>query len=155
MTRGKVLVVDDEDAIRELCRVNLELQDYEVREAADGVAALDVARRWRPDVIFLDLMMPRMDGWETLRHLKEDDTTASIPVVILTAKGSEEDQMKGWAEGVLEYVVKPFNPAALTDMAERAVAPRDQAAEQARRDRVLRQLQLVTEMKQRPATPRD
>src|SRR5436305_11606121 len=105
-----ILVVDDEEEIRELCRVNLEFEGYEVSEAADGLEALAAAQRDQPDLIFLDLMMPRMDGWEVLRRLKEDDDTARIPVVLLTAKTSEEDQIRGWEGGIFEYISKPLNP---------------------------------------------
>ena len=142
-----MLVVDDEEGIRVLCRVNLELGGYEVLEAADGVEALEVARSQRPDLIFLDVMMPRMDGWEVLQHLKEDSSTASIPVVLLTARTSEEDQMKGWGEGILEYLSKPFNPQLLTEWAAAAIAPRDPGAEAERRTRILEQLRLLQELR--------
>ncbi|MBV8304733.1 MAG: response regulator, partial [Acidimicrobiia bacterium] len=97
-TEGRVLVIDDEDDIRELCRVNLEFEGFQVLDASDGPAGLAAAARHHPDVIFLDLMMPEMDGWDVLRHLKEDDATAQIPVVMLTARTGEEDQMRGWQE---------------------------------------------------------
>ena len=144
---GRVLVVDDEEGIRVLCRVNLELGGYDVVEAEDGIRALEQARATRPDLIFLDLAMPRMDGWEVLEGLKEDPATASIPVILLTAKTSEEDQMKGWAEGILEYLPKPFNPQLLVEWAGRALIPRDPAEEDARRRRILEQLRLVRELR--------
>jgi len=144
---GRVLIVDDEEAIRELCRVNLELQDFEVDEAGDGVEALDAVRRRRPDVIFLDLMMPKMDGWEALRRLKEDDATADIPVVLLTARSGDDDQVRGWQGGILEYVVKPFNPQALAEIAREALAPRDAEQEAERRQRILEQLAFVRELR--------
>lgn len=147
VANGRVLVVDDEEGIRVLCRVNLELGGYEVLEAADGIEALEMARLHRPDLIFLDVMMPRMDGWEVLQHLKEDNATAAIPVVLLTARTSEEDQMKGWGEGILEYLSKPFNPQLLVDWAAAAITPRDPAAEAQRRQRVLEQLRLLQELR--------
>jgi two-component system alkaline phosphatase synthesis response regulator PhoP len=148
MSTGRVLVVDDEDDIRELCRVNLEFEGYEVIDAADGEAALQLARRERPDIIFLDLMMPKMDGWDVLRHLKEDDTTADIPVILLTAKTGENEQMRGWSEGILEYVSKPFNPLSLVEWANRAMQPRNAEDEAERRRRILEQLRLVQELRQ-------
>ncbi|MCU1461180.1 MAG: Response regulator receiver [Acidimicrobiales bacterium] len=148
MSTGRVLVVDDEDDIRELCRVNLEFEGYEVLDAADGEAALQLARRERPDIIFLDLMMPKMDGWDVLRHLKEDDTTADIPVILLTAKTGENEQMRGWSEGILEYVSKPFNPLSLVEWANRAMQPRNAEDEAERRRRILEQLRLVQELRQ-------
>jgi two-component system, OmpR family, alkaline phosphatase synthesis response regulator PhoP len=147
VSNGRVLVVDDEEGIRVLCRVNLELGGYEVTEAADGVEALEVARAERPDLIFLDVMMPRMDGWETLHRLKEDPGTASIPVVLLTARTSEEDQMKGWGEGILEYLSKPFNPQLLVEWAAAAMRPREPEAEAARRERILEQLRLIQDLR--------
>jgi DNA-binding response OmpR family regulator len=144
---GRVLIVDDEEAIRELCRVNLELQDFEVDEAGDGAAALEAVRQRRPDVIFLDLMMPRMDGWEALTRLKEDDATADIPVVLLTARSGDDDQVRGWQGGILEYVVKPFNPQALAEIAREALAPRDPEQEAERRQRILEQLAFVRELR--------
>ena len=124
MADGRVLVVDDEEGIRILCRVNLELGGFEVLEASDGVEALEKARAERPDLVFLDLMMPRMDGWQVLDELKNDASTDGIPVVILTARTSEEDQMRGWDEGILEYLAKPFNPQRLVEWAEQALQPR-------------------------------
>jgi DNA-binding response OmpR family regulator len=147
MTQGRVLVIDDEDDIRELCRVNLEFEGFEVFDAANGTIGLDVAARERPDVIFLDLMMPEMDGWEVLRKLKEDDTTARIPVVLLTARTGDDDQMRGWQQGILEYVSKPFNPLSLVEWAKRAIEPRDAADEEERRQRILDQLHLIQDLR--------
>ena len=148
MATGRVLVVDDEDDIRELCRVNLEFEGYEVIDAADGEAALQLVRSDHPDVIFLDLMMPKMDGWEVLRQLKEDDATASIPVILLTAKTGENEQMRGWQEGILEYVSKPFNPLSLVEWAKRAMEPRDPREEDERRRRILDQLRLIQDLRE-------
>jgi DNA-binding response OmpR family regulator len=145
---GKVLVVDDEAEIRELCRVNLEFEDFEVIEASDGPQALQLVRSERPDLVFLDIMMPGMDGWEVLQRLKEDDATAGIPVILLTAKSGEDDQMRGWQEGILEYVSKPFNPLSLAEWASRAMQPHDAGEEAERRRRVLEQLRLLQELRQ-------
>jgi DNA-binding response OmpR family regulator len=147
MTAGRVLVIDDEDDIRELCRVNLEFEGFEVFDAANGPSGLDVAARVRPDVVFLDLMMPEMDGWEVLRRLKENDATARIPVVMLTARTGEDDQMRGWQEGILEYVSKPFNPLSLVEWAKRAIEPRDPGEEEERRQRILDQLRLIQDLR--------
>jgi two-component system alkaline phosphatase synthesis response regulator PhoP len=147
MTTGRVLVIDDEDDIRELCKVNLEFEGFNVVDAPNGPAGLERAARERPDVIFLDLMMPEMDGWEVLRRLKEDDATAHIPVVLLTARTGEDDQMRGWQEGILEYVSKPFNPLSLVEWAKRAMEPRDPREEDERRQRVLDQLRLIQDLR--------
>lgn len=146
--KARVLVVDDEPEIRELCRVNLELEGFDVSDAPDGFRALEVARAEHPAVIFLDLMMPGMDGWEVLRELQADERTADIPVILLTARTSEQDQMRGWEGGILEYVAKPFNPQSLGESVRRALLPRDAAAEADRRARILEQLRLVEELRQ-------
>jgi DNA-binding response OmpR family regulator len=144
---AKVLVVDDEEGIRVLCRVNLELEGYEVIEAPDGEEALDLARSKRPDLIFLDIMMPKMDGWDVLAELKADTRTAHIPVVMLTARTSEEDQLRAWSGGVVDYLAKPFNPQRLVEWAERALIPWTPDAEQQRRQRVAEQLRLLQELR--------
>lgn len=145
---ARVLVVDDEPEIRELCRVNLEFEGFEVLEAADGAEALRVVREQQPDVVFLDLMMPGIDGWDVLHALKEDDRTARIPVILLTAKSGEEDQMRGFQEGILEYVSKPFNPLSLAEWVNRALAPVEESELEERRRRVLEQLRLLRELRQ-------
>lgn len=138
---GKVLIVDDEDEIRDLCRVNLELEGFDVLDTGDGEQAVELARRERPDVIFLDLLMPGIDGWEVLRRLKTDDGTAPIPVVLLTARTGEEDQLRGWEEGILDYVAKPFNPLLLAERATRAREAADDDTAEAHRRLILDRLE--------------
>ena len=128
--------------------MNLEFEGFDVLDAASGRQALEVAGSEDVDVIFLDLMMPEIDGWEVLRRLKENDATAGIPVVLLTARTGEEDQMRGWQEGILEYVSKPFNPLSLVEWAKRAMEPRDPTEEAERRRRILEQLRLVQDLRQ-------
>jgi two-component system alkaline phosphatase synthesis response regulator PhoP/two-component system response regulator VicR len=147
MADGRVLVVDDEEGIRVLCRVNLELGGFEVMEAADGVEAVEKVRTARPDLVFLDLMMPRMDGWQVLDALKSDAATADIPIVLLTARTSEEDQMRGWGEGILEYLAKPFNPQRLVEWAEQALQPRTADIAQRHKERALDQLRLTKQLR--------
>jgi DNA-binding response OmpR family regulator len=147
---ARVLVVDDEEGIRVLCRVNLELEGYEVLEAADGPTALELSRSKRPDLIFLDIMMPGMDGWEVLNELKDDPETTAIPVVMLTARTSEADQIRGWGGGIMEYLAKPFNPQRLVEWAEQALIPREAEAERQRRQRILEQLRLLQELRRQP-----
>ena len=148
--KGRILVVDDEEGIRVLCRVNLQIAGYDVLEAADGTSALELARRERLDLIFLDVMMPQMDGWDVLRRLKEDVATASIPVVMLTARTSEADQIRAWGEGILDYLAKPFNPQALEEFAAIAMQPRDAAEDQERRRHVVEQLRRMQELRRHP-----
>ena len=147
VTTGRVLVADDEDSIRVLCRVNLELAGYEVMEAADGPGALDAIRQRTPDAVLLDVMMPGATGWEVLREVRADPATASVPVIMLTALQSEDDQISAWDGGADEFLAKPFNPMALADLVERVRQPTSPELEQARRDRAVAQLKLVRELK--------
>jgi CheY-like chemotaxis protein len=109
----RVLVVDDSEAIRELISVNLELEGFEVRSAADGELGLKVIRDWRPDVITLDVVMPRLGGFETLERLRADPATADIPVVIVTGRAQAADRARGAALDVDAYLAKPFEPTEL------------------------------------------
>lgn len=112
----KVLVIDDEEPIRLLCRVNLQLENMEVLEAADGPTGLDQAREHRPDVILLDVMMPGLDGWRVAEKLLEDDRTNEIPIIFLTARAEFRDRARGLDIGGVDYVTKPFNPLELAPL---------------------------------------
>ncbi|MDK8759906.1 response regulator transcription factor [Corynebacterium sp. MSK151] len=103
----RVLVVDDEPAIVELLRVSLRFQGFEVATASDGRAAIDVAKQFGPDVIILDVMMPYLDGFETLTKLRASGISA--PVLFLTARDSVDDKIKGLTMGGDDYVTKPFD----------------------------------------------
>jgi two-component system phosphate regulon response regulator PhoB len=109
MTRTKVLVVDDEADIRELVRLNLAREGYEVLDCETGEQALGLVRSQKPDLVVLDLMLPGIDGLEVCRRLKADPGTARVRVVILTAKGEEADVVAGLELGADDYVVKPFS----------------------------------------------
>ncbi len=110
MSREKILIVEDESAIRELIRMNLLMNGFEeVFMAEDGESGLESARKWKPDLILLDLMLPGMNGFEVCRKLMEDPETAGIPVVMLTAKSEEEDIVHGLEMGACDYVTKPFS----------------------------------------------
>jgi two-component system phosphate regulon response regulator PhoB len=119
---ARVLVVDDEAPIRLLCRVNLEAEGMEVLEAADGRSGLDIARRERPDVVLLDVMMPGLDGWRVAEELVEDDQTSTIPIVFLTARAELRDRARGLDLGGLDYVTKPFNPVELAPLIRDVIA---------------------------------
>jgi CheY-like chemotaxis protein len=109
----RVLVADDESAIRLLCRVNLSLAGMEVLEAANGATAIEIARRELPDIILLDVMMPEVDGWEVVAELARDVATRDIPIVFLTARSERVDQRRGLEAGAVAYVTKPFDPVRL------------------------------------------
>lgn len=138
----KVLVVDDEPDVLLLCRVNLEFEGYEVVEASDGQQAMEKVGEHRPDVILLDVMMPRMDGWQVLSALKADESLRDIPVVMLTAKVQDADQIRGWSAGVAEYITKPFSPLSLSQVI-RDVLDNDPEEEERRRRLILEKLQLM------------
>jgi DNA-binding response OmpR family regulator len=112
----RVLVIDDEAPIRLLCRVNLEAEKMEVLEAADGPSGLEKARDETPDVILLDVMMPGLDGWRVAEELLDDDRTAGIPIVFLTARAELRDRARGIDLGGVDYVTKPFNPVELAPL---------------------------------------
>ena len=114
MTR--VLVIDDEAPIRLLCRVNLEAEQMDVIEAADGPSGLDQAREHTPDVILLDVMMPGRDGWRVAEQLLEDERTNEIPIIFLTARAEFRDRARGLDIGGVDYVTKPFNPLDLAPL---------------------------------------
>ncbi|MEV3989046.1 response regulator [Streptomyces sp. NPDC049837] len=109
---GRVLVVDDNRVIRQLIRVNLELEGFEVVTAADGAECLDVVHQVCPDVVTLDVVMPRLDGLRTAERLREDPRTRDLPVAIISACTQYEVE-SGLAAGVDAFLAKPFEPAEL------------------------------------------
>lgn len=111
--QGCVLVVDDDEVIRQLIAVNLTLEGFEVETAVDGQDCLDRVRDIRPQVITLDVMMPRLDGWVTAVRLRDDEETRHIRVVLITARAQEDDRRRGEELGVDAYLTKPFDPAEL------------------------------------------
>lgn len=104
----KILIVDDEADIIEMLKYNLEKEGYSVLTARNGKSALEEVRQ-HPDLVILDVMMPEMDGWEVCKRLKKDERTANIPVLFLTAKGSEVDEVVGLELGADDYIVKPIS----------------------------------------------
>jgi two-component system alkaline phosphatase synthesis response regulator PhoP len=108
--RHKVLVVEDESDIRELIRYNLAQEGFAVEEAADGAEAFERIARRSPDLVLLDLMLPRIPGLELCRRLRAQTQTARLPIIVLTAKGSEVDRVLGLEMGADDYIVKPFSP---------------------------------------------
>jgi DNA-binding response OmpR family regulator len=106
----RVLVIDDDPDVRTLCKINLRYDGYEVIEAAGGAEGLELISSDHPDAVLLDVMMPNVDGIEVLRQLRANEATAGVPVVILSARVSIEDQIEGIAAGADDYLTKPFSP---------------------------------------------
>jgi two-component system alkaline phosphatase synthesis response regulator PhoP len=113
MAKESILVVEDEEDIRELLKYNLEKEGYQVFGAATGEAALKNVRDRLPDLILLDLMLPGLDGLEVCRRLKGEAQTRHLPIIMLTAKGEETDIVTGLELGADDYVTKPFSPRVL------------------------------------------
>ena len=115
----RVLVVDDDAVIRQLISVNLELEGFDVHTAVDGEDAIEKVRELRPDVVTLDIMMPRLDGWGTAARLRDDPDTAYVKVILLSARAQEADRRKGQGLGVDCYLTKPFDPDELVEAVRR------------------------------------
>lgn len=120
-----ILVVDDEPEIRELIQLNLEASGHRVVAVANGKQALAAVERETPDAIFLDVMMPGVDGWTVLESLKSASSSdlSRIPVFMVTGMAAPEHQVRGGIEGALRYITKPFDPAALVAAVEEVLAP--------------------------------
>ena len=110
MERAKILVVDDESRMRKLVKDFLTREGYTVLEAGDGMEAMDIFYEQKIDLVILDVMMPRMDGWQTCREIRRDST---VPIIMLTARSEERDELQGFELGVDEYISKPFSPKIL------------------------------------------
>ncbi len=122
MAAVRVLVVDDDPVILELLRINFEIEGFEVFSASDGQEGLERARADRPDVVLSDIMMPRLDGLQLLARLRDDPTTAGVPVVLLSAKAQNAEVQRGLALGADDYVTKPFDPLELIDRVNAVLA---------------------------------
>jgi DNA-binding response OmpR family regulator len=108
-----VLAADDDEDILELIAFRLEHSGYTVLQARDGQEALDLARTAKPDLAVLDVMMPKLDGFEVTRRLREDHSTTRIPIILLTARTQEADVQRGFDAGADDYIRKPFSPQEL------------------------------------------
>src|SRR6202030_1180987 len=119
---GRVLVVDDDEVIRRLIAVNLQLEGFDVEMAVDGQDCLDKVTEIAPDVITLDVMMPRLDGWETAVQLRKSPETAHIKVVLITARAQEDDKTRGTHVGADAYLTNPSAPNEMTRVARELAA---------------------------------
>ena len=110
MSNIQILVVDDESRMRKLVKDFLQREGYTVLEAGDGMEAMDIFYEQKIDLVILDVMMPRMDGWQTCREIRRD---SKVPIIMLTARSEERDELQGFELGVDEYISKPFSPKIL------------------------------------------
>jgi len=120
--KKKILVVDDEKDLTALVSLHMKMAGYEVLSASNGEKALVVARQEKPDLIILDLMLPKIDGWEVCRRLRQDPEIKNVPVIMLTARAETEDKLKGFEAGADDYVTKPFSPRELIARVKRVLA---------------------------------
>jgi CheY-like chemotaxis protein len=118
---GRVLIVDDEQAIRLVCRVNLRTAGFETLEASDGATALALARSERPDLILLDIMLPGLDGWSVAEELAAAEETREIPIVFLSARSDRGDVKRGYELGGVGYITKPFDATSLPGFVSRTI----------------------------------
>lgn len=124
----KILVADDSSTVRRLVATRLAADGHDVIEATDGEEAVALAASEQPDLIVLDKMMPKLDGFEVLRRLRENEATARIPIIMLTERSSEEDVLQGLDLGVADYMPKPFSPLELSARIKRVLARSDEPA---------------------------
>ncbi len=118
-SRLRAVVADDSPVVRDLIAVNLQMEGFEVSAAADGQGALDLVAQVDPHVVTLDVMMPRVTGFEAVARLRENPATAHIPVVLVTSRAQAGDLQRGRELGVDAYLTKPFEPARLVDVVTR------------------------------------
>lgn len=113
MSQAKILIIEDEAAIRDMLKFTLTSSNYEVKEAENAEEGWKLVLAEKPDLILLDWMMPGTSGVELAKRLRNNDKTVDIPIIMLTARGEEDDQVKGFEAGADDYVIKPFSPRAL------------------------------------------
>ena len=119
LTKKKILVVDDEKALVSLVTLHMQMAGYEVFFANDGWSALDICKRDKPDLVILDLMLPKLNGWEVCRRIREDDSIKDIAVLMLSARSEVDDKVRGFNVGADDYVTKPFSPKELVARVKR------------------------------------
>jgi DNA-binding response OmpR family regulator len=124
MDKYRILVVDDEPELVELVKIRLEANGYQVLTAYDGQEGLDKARNEKPDLIILDLMLPKMDGYKVCRMLKFDEKYNKIPIMLFTARAQESDRKMGEEVGAEAYITKPFEPQILLGKIKELLAKR-------------------------------
>jgi len=122
VSKKKILIVEDEESLLKLESILLTSRGYDVKGVADGRAALESIATAKPDLVLLDIMLPEMDGFEVCRQIKSNEVTRHIPVIMLTAKKSREDMIKGEQVGADWYITKPFKSAMVIETIQRFLA---------------------------------
>jgi len=120
--KKKILIVDDEKQLVSLVSLHMKMSGYEVLSAKDGEEALAIAKEEAPDLIILDLMLPKIDGWEVCKRLRTESKIGDIPVIMLTARSEAGDKLRGFKCGADDYVTKPFSPRELVARVKRVLA---------------------------------
>ncbi|KKL90904.1 hypothetical protein LCGC14_1900030 [marine sediment metagenome] len=118
----KILIADDKLEVVELLRATMEGEDYQIISASDGREALEKIGKEKPDLVLLDVVMPKMNGLEVLAKVKKDPQTKDVPIIMLTAKGQQLDKDKGIGLGAEDYIIKPFSPSHLLRKIEEIMA---------------------------------
>ena len=121
MSQKRILIVDDEKDLVDMLKLRLEAAGYEILEAYDGQEGLEKAKDEKPDLILLDLMLPKMDGYQLCRILKFDEDYKHIPIIMLTARAQQQDKQQGTTCGADEYVTKPFEPKELLSVIQKHI----------------------------------
>ena len=135
----KILIVDDEPGVVEIVRVNLEWEGYDICEAFDGQEGWDKVRSEKPDLVILDVMMPKMSGLELLERIQADPRVCGVPVIMLTVRARGVDITQALEKGAVEYLTKPFEPLNLIRVVKKILEESDQPGREAHRQRLLEQ----------------
>ena len=121
MGKKKILLADDEEDIKTVIKLYLESKGYDVVTAYDGLDTMDKAKAEQPDLIFLDVMMPVIDGFEVCKQLKADETTSHIPIVMLSAASQADSVERAMGAGALDYIMKPFEPPRIDEIIKKVL----------------------------------
>jgi len=120
--KKKILIIDDERELVALVSLHIKMSGYDVLSCANGEEGLEIAEREKPNLIILDLMLPKIYGWEVCRRLRETQETKDTPVIMLTCRAETEDKLKGFEAGADDYITKPFSPRELVARVKRVLA---------------------------------
>ena len=143
----RILIIDDDPAISDLVSINLEMAGYDVQQAVDGIKGQALAVQVQPDLIMLDLMLPKVDGFTVCQRLRRDERTADIPVLMLTALGQIQDKIQGFDSGADDYLTKPFDVEEMLARVRALLRRSDRIPQAAKHSEILNQgpLTLVPE----------